>query len=152
MGSGGACATKKSLFEEAPPLQPGNSLVLACPLPTLGSVSGLGRLEHRPHPSVLSRTGWELQERPCRGQGAAFHMKRKRKGLVGRSHAINKRDSCSALTQPKRLGCSKSRMSGSANISSEVSKLKAFPCRQVQPWVNNSPDDFGEPQPGLRWL
>lgn len=36
---------------------------------------------------------------------AAFHMKRKRKGLSGRSHAINKSDSCSAPSQQTRLGC-----------------------------------------------
>lgn len=79
-------------------------------------------------------------------------MKRKRKGLAGHSRAINKCDSCSALAQPKHSGCSKSCMSCSANISSEVSKLKAFPLRQVHPWVNNDPDDFREPWPGLRWL
>lgn len=96
----------------------------------------------------------ELQGQPCTGQGAAaaFHKKRKRKGLAGRSHAINKSDSCSAPGQPKCLGCYKSRTSGPANISSEVSKPKAFPCRQVELPVNNRPDSFGEPQPGPRWL
>ena len=90
--------------------------------------------------------------RACRGQGAAFHMKRKLQGLAGRSQAINKRDSCSALAQPKRLGCSKPCVSGSANISSQASKPKAFPRRQVWPWVNNSPDDFRESWPLPRWL
>lgn len=96
----------------------------------------------------------ELQGQPCTGQGAAaaFHKKRKRKGLAGRSHAINKSDSCSAPGQPKCLGCYKSRTSGPANISSEVSKPKAFPCRQVELPVNNRPDSFGEPRPGPRWL
>lgn len=116
-------------FEEPSLLQPGESIVLRYPLPLLGSVGGLGELEHHLHPLVLSQLGWELPSRPCRRQGAAFHMKRKRKGLAGCSPAINNRDSCLVLAQPELLGCSKSRLSCSANISSEVSKPQAFPAQ-----------------------
>lgn len=134
---------KKSIYDPQM-LQPGRNLVPGASFPCWGV--------------VLFWEGWSiLPSLGAAGEAmqwarSCFPHEKKSKGLAGRSHAINKCDSCSALAQPKSLGCSKSCRSCSANISSKVSKPKAFPCRQVQPWVKNSPDDFREPQPGLRWL